>query len=385
MQPLHHSTGSDKERFVRLVEGATSSKFRAGNAFEVLQNGDEIFPSMLEAIEKAEHSIEFLSYVFWRSDIASAFTDALIKKAKSGVKVYLCVDAFGGASMSSRAIWQLERVGVKIGWFRPGGWQNLRLLNNRTHRKILIVDGRIGFTGGVGIADYWTGHAQDRKHWRETHCRIEGPAVADLHDGFTGNWPGEIEPIREAEPCGSVAVQTTISTSGLRPTNAEALFSAVLAGAKHSLQITSAYFVPSKTIENMLISAVSRGVDVTVITNGVNTNHRITMLAGRSSYKRLLEGGIKIFEYAKTLHHGKIFVVDDCWATLGSINLDTRSLVLNDEINVSVVDNDVIKTLRKAFEEDLANSTELHFLNWVRRSRVERLAELGSSVFKNQL
>jgi cardiolipin synthase A/B len=385
MLPSHHSTGSEKERFVRLVEGATSSQFRAGNSFEVLQNGDEIFPSMLSAIQNAEHSIEFLSYVFWRSDIASAFTDALIKKAKAGVKVRLCVDAFGGASMSSRAIWQLERVGVKIGWFRPGGWQNLRLLNNRTHRKILIVDGRIGFTGGVGIADYWTGHAQDLKHWRETHCRIAGPAVADLHAAFIDNWPGELDSIEESEPCGSVAVQTTVSTAGRRPTNAEALFSAVLAGANHSLLITSAYFVPSKSIENLLISAVSRGVEVTILTNGANTNHRITMLAGRSSYRRLLEGGVKLFEYSKTLHHGKIVIVDDCWATLGSINLDTRSLVLNDEINVSIVDHAVVQTLKTAFEEDLAHSKELHFLNWVRRSRAEQLAELGSSIFKNQL
>jgi cardiolipin synthase len=378
----------DRARFEQLVESVTGSPFRAANRVVILQNGDEIFPPMLEAINSAQSSIEFLSYVFWRSEVASGFADALCRKAKSGVKVRLLIDAVGAASISARTIWNLERAGVQVGWFRPGRWKYLNRLNNRTHRKILLVDGQVGFTGGVGIADIWTGYAQDRRHWRETHCLIEGPACDDLHAGFADSWleaTGETLAPTGAKPAGHISVQTTISTAGLRPTAAERLVAAVFANAQHRLWITSAYFVPTPALRRELMAAATRGVDVRVLTNGPQTNHKITRLAGRATYRRLLEAGVRIFEYRPTVHHAKVITADSAWATIGSTNIDARSLILNDELNSSFTDSDLVAELDRQFITDLEQADEIHIPAWLRRSRLSRLVEFGSSLFAKQL
>jgi cardiolipin synthase A/B len=377
-------------RFARIVEEATAAPVRAGNSFELLQNGDEIFPAMLKAIAAAQDHIDFLTYVFWRGQIASDFAAALIGRAKAGVTVRLLIDTVGGATMDSRTLWALERAGAKIAWFRPGrNPLHLRRLNNRTHRKILIVDGHTGFTGGVGIADIWTGHAQDPGHWRETHCRVTGPTIADLHAGFAENWfeaTGENLPAPTPAPAGPVAVQTIISTAGRgRPTTAERLISAVFAATTSRLWITTGYFVPSDAITAALIAASARGVDVRVLTNGRHTDHRLTMHAGRSTYGPLLDAGVKIYEYERTMHHAKIISVDKSWATLGSINLDARSLVLNDELNVAVTDPAIIGALDLQFLEDLKAANHIRPTHWHQRGRLARLAEHGSSVFRHQL
>jgi cardiolipin synthase len=376
-------------QFVPLTEEAVGSPYRPGNTFELLRNGDEIFPAMLEAIRRAEHHIEFLTYVFWRGQIATELATALAARAKAGVRVRLLIDTVGGATMDSRLIWQLERAGATIGWFRPGHWSHLRRLNNRTHRKILITDGRVGFTGGVGIADMWTGHAQDPDHWRETHCRITGPAVADLHAGFAENWleaTGEELTLESPAPTGAVAIQTIISTAGrTRPTAAERLLSAVFSRAEHRLWITTGYFVPSDSVIEALIAAGHHGVDVRVLTNGRHTDHRIAMFSGRSCYGPLLDAGVKIYEYDRTMHHAKIISIDAAWATLGSINLDPRSLVLNDELNVAVTDPVIISSLDLQFLEDLKASNHIRPTQFHQRGRLTRLMESGSSVFRHQL
>jgi cardiolipin synthase len=372
-----------------LTERATGSPWRMGNSFELLQNGDAIFPAMLDAIRGATESIEFLSYVFWRSDIATDFTRALVERAKAGVKVRVLVDAFGGATMSSRAIWQLERAGVLVGWYHPGRWQYLWLLNNRTHRKLLIVDGRIGFTGGVGIAEAWTGNGQDRDHFRETQCRIEGPAVVDLHAGFADNWPdssaSRLSHPRPAAEAGSVAVHTTISRASVRPSEAQRLFREVFASTQSRLWITSAYFVPSQAIQSDLRAAARRGVDVRVLTNGATSNHRFTTMAGRASYQSLLNAGVKIYEYKTTMHHAKVITADGVWGTIGSVNIDARSLVLNDELNVSVLDERVVGAMDHQFLADLEQSAQIKASAWRTRGRMQRLAESGVSIFAGQL
>jgi cardiolipin synthase len=376
-------------KYVSVVEDATGTPYRAGNDVSILQNGDEIFPALLEAVRHAEHSIEFLSYVFWRSHIARQFADALIERARAGVEVRLLVDAVGGASISARTIWLLERAGVKVGWFRPGYWKYLRRLNHRTHRKILLVDGRVGFTGGVGIADQWAGVGQDEQHWRETHCRIAGPACADMYAAFAVSWleaTGEtLKRPHSLEPAGDVAVHTTISTAGPRPTAAEQLVGAVFAATTERLWISSAYFVPGSAIIAGLATAAVRGVDVRVLTNGPSTNHRITRLAGRASYEALLEAGVKIYEYQPTVHHAKVMTADGAWATIGSTNLDPRSLVLNDELNVSFTDRDLVASLDDQFLEDLQQSELMTPVLWAQRSRLDRLAESGAALFADQL
>jgi cardiolipin synthase len=376
-------------KFERVVSDATASPFRAGNQVDILQNGDEIFPALLDAVRRAEHTIEFLSYVFWRSHIAREFAKALIERAQAGVEVRLLIDAVGGASIGARTIWLLERSGVKVGWFRPGYIKYVRRLNHRTHRKILLIDGEVGFTGGVGIADEWAGLGQDEQHWRETHCRVAGPACADMHAAFAESWleaTGERLADRAVpEPAGDVAVHTTISTAGLRPTRVELLVEAVFAAATTRLWLTSAYFVPGPAIIAALAAAAVRGVDVRVLTNGPSTNHRVTRLAGRASYAALLEAGVKIYEYQPTVHHAKVMTADSAWGTIGSTNLDPRSLILNDELNVSFVDPGLIGTLDRQFEEDLQASHLITPDQWALRSRLDRLAESGAALFANQL
>jgi cardiolipin synthase len=371
------------------VEAATGSIHRPGNSLVLLQNGSEIFPAMLEAIRGAKHTVEFLSYVFWRSHIASEFAEALKERAQAGVTVRLLVDAVGGATISARTIWELEKAGVQVGWFRPGNWKYLKRFNSRTHRKLLIADGRIGFTGGIGIADEWTGFGVPKKEWRETHCRIEGPAVADMHAGFSDSWyesvSERLRPVEPAPKAGTIEVHTTISTAGIRPTQAELLVDAVFSSAVKRLWITTAYFVPSPDIVSLLCAAAVRKVDVRILTNGPKTNHRVTRAAGRATYQDLLDAGVRIYEYQPTIHHSKIMTADNTWATLGSTNLDPRSLVIDDELNVSFSNNKLVDQLDNQFLADLELSEEITQEAWARRGRFDRMAEAAASLFAPQL
>jgi cardiolipin synthase len=377
--------------FLAAVEQATGTPYRPGNQFTVLQNGDQIFPLMLAAINSARTSIEFVTYVYWRSHIASQFADALCERARAGVSVRLLIDAVGGAVMNSRTVWQLERSGVQVAWFRPLRWPYLRRLNNRTHRKILLIDGHTGFTGGVGIADEWTGSAGDPQHWRETHCRIIGPACADLRAGFAENWREAtherlvLADSAPVSPAGPVAVHTTSSTAGPQPTAVELLLHAAIATATRRLWITTAYFVPNAELAERLIAAADRGVDVRVLTNGPRTNHRITRLAGQAAYPALLAAGVHIYEYRPTVLHAKVVTADSTWATIGSTNLDDRSLVLNDELNVSVADPAIAAALDRQFLADLDHSTRLDRADWPQRHLAQRAAIAAASVFRHQL
>jgi cardiolipin synthase len=370
-------------------ESVLGVESRAGNHITIFQNGDEIFPAMLEAIQGATTSIELVTYVYWHSQIAREFANALCERARAGVKVRLLIDAFGGAIMSTRMVGQLEQAGVRIAWFRPFSASNWRRFNHRTHRKILIIDGHIGFTGGVGIADQWNGDATDAKHWRETHCRIMGPACVDLAAGFWANWTeatGERLPEQAILPAaGLTTILTTASATGPRPTAVEALFEAAIAAATQRLWITTAYFVPNRAIVSALIAAVARGVDVRVLTNGHRSNHKLTLLAGRATYDALIAGGVKIYEYQLTVIHVKVMTVDKEWVSIGSANIDNRSLVLNDELNVSFVDPQVVVDLDLQFLEDLKHARHMRVALWQRRAWPMRLLEVGSTVFSKQL
>jgi len=380
---------AEQKRFVDLVEAATGSKFRPANKLTILQNGDQIFPAMLAAIRSAKHSIGFTTYVYWSSDIASQFADALSERARAGVKVRLLVDAVGGAVMNARTVWQLERAGVRVAWFRPLRWPYMRKLNNRTHRKVLVVDTKHGFCGGVGIADEWAGNADTPNHFRETHAQITGPAIADLFASFAENWQeatGErLGLMPQPADAGTIAIHTASSTAGTPPTVMERLFQAVITAAQHRLWITTAYFVPSDRLCDALSEAVARSVDVRLLTNGPLTNHRITRWAGRASYARLLGAGVKIYEYQGTVLHSKVLTVDGAWGTIGSANVDDRSLVLNDELNISFTDLDLIGQLDRQFEIDTQRAREIRPSEWPGRPLPGRLAESGASLFRHQL
>jgi cardiolipin synthase len=379
--------------FARLVEALTIAPLREGNRVTVLKNGCEIFPAMLDAINAAEETVDFATYVYWTGSIAPEFADALAARARAGVEVNVLLDAVGAAKMEEELIDRLEQSGATVAWFRPVRWWTLNKLNNRTHRKILVVDGRVGFTGGVGIAEEWTGNCEDPDHWRDTHVRVEGPAARDLLGGFLDNWAEATNSIltgRDHLPDlrgfdDGVQVQVTRSSAEKGSTDAEQLFYAAIACARERLWLTTAYFAPRRAFVDALCEAVRRGVDVRVLVNGPHIDRDLVRRAGQHMYEQLLASGVRIFEYQRTMLHAKTMAVDSAWATIGSINFDNRSFALNDELNLAVRDPAVVATFEKHFLADLDDAVELDLDAWRSRPLAQRARELGGALVRREL
>jgi cardiolipin synthase A/B len=390
---LEDPPGPGTPDFARMVEALTVAPLRQGNRVTVLRNGAEIFPAMLEAIRSAERTIDFATYVYWTGSIAPEFAEALAERSEAGVEVNVLLDAVGAAKMDRSLIDRLEAAGAKVAWFRPTRWYTLHKLNNRTHRKILVVDGRVGFTGGVGIAEEWTGNCEDPGHWRDTHVRVEGPAARDLFGGFLDNWaeatqcilsgPDHLPDIDGFDD--GVQVQVTRSTAEKGATDAEHLFYAAIACAQERIWLTTAYFAPRRAFVEALCEAVGRGVDVRVLTNGPHIDKQVVRQAGHRTYQRMLECGVRIFEYQRTMLHAKVMIVDANWATVGSINFDNRSFALNDELNLSLRDRGVVAGLEKHFLADLDESRELELAAWRSRPVTRRARELASAAVRREL
>ena len=370
--------------FARLVEALTIAPLRQGNRVTVLRNGDEIFPAMLEAIRSAEHTINFATYVYWTGSIAPEFAGALAERAEAGVQVNVLLDAVGAAKMDHSLIERLEEAGAKVAWFRPPKWYTLHKLNNRTHRKILVVDGRVGFTGGVGIAEEWTGNCEDPGHWRDTHVRVEGPAARDLLGGFLDNWAEATQRIlsgpHHLPDVGGfddgVQVQVTRSTAEKGSTDAEHLFYAAIACARERIWLTTAYFAPRRAFVDALCAAVGRGVEVCVLTNGPHMDKQVVRQAGRLAYEQMLECGMRIFEYQRTMLHAKVMIVDANWVTVGSINFDNRSFALNDELNLIIYSRPLAQRLERIFAEDVALSKPVTYSSWRKRGFTAKILEV---------
>jgi cardiolipin synthase A/B len=379
--------------FARLVEALTVAPLRQGNRVTVLRNGREIFPAMLEAIHSAERTVDFATYVYWTGSIAPKFAAALAERAEAGVEVNVLLDAVGAARMDRSLVDRLERAGVTVAWFRPPNRYTLHKLNNRTHRKILVVDGTVGFTGGVGIAEEWTGNGEDPGHWRDTHVRVEGPAARDLLGGFLDNWaeatrcilcgPDHLPDLRGFED--GIQAQVTRSTAEKGSTDAEHLFYAAIACARERIWLTTAYFAPRRAFVDLLCDAVRRGVDVCVLTNGPHIDKQVVRQAGHLTYDRMLECGVRIFEYQRTMLHAKVLIVDANWATVGSVNFDNRSFSLNDELNISLRDQAVVAELEKHFLADQDDAVELDLAAWRARPAVVRARELASAAIRREL
>jgi cardiolipin synthase len=295
--------------------------------------------------------------------------------------------------MDRSLIDQLDDAGAKVAWFRPPKWYTLHKLNNRTHRKILVVDGRVGFTGGVGIAEEWTGNCEDPGHWRDTHVRVEGPAARDLLGGFLDNWAEATQcilsgPDHLPDVAGfddGIQVQVTRSTAEKGSTDAEHLFYAAIACARERIWLTTAYFAPRRAFVEALCEAVGRGVDVRVLTNGPHIDKQVVRQAGHRTYERMLECGVRIFEYQRTMLHAKVMIVDANWATVGSINFDNRSFALNDELNLSLRDREVVAGLEKHFLADTDDARELSLAGWRARPVARRARELASAAVRREL
>jgi len=363
-----------------------------GNRIELLVNGDEIFPAMLSAIEEANQSINMLSYIYWEGEIAERFADALSAASRRGVDVRVVLDAAGAHRMDQALVARMEDAGCVVAWFNPVRWYSLARFNHRTHRKVLVVDGRIGFTGGVGIAEEWTGDAQDEDHWRDDHFRFDGPVVRYLQGSFVENWrqaTGEVltgeKVFPELEPVGDVRM-SVINTGPVGATS-EIGFSYWLMfhGARERIYVATPYFVPDPDLELGLTTAARRGLDVRLLVPNDYQDSRLVRYASQTWYKELLEAGVRVYEYQPTMMHVKAVSVDREWAIVGSANFDSRSFEINFEIAVAVFDAPFVATLDASFEEDLRQAREITLEDVERRSWLERARDRAARMLREQL
>ena len=389
---MKHQFGVREMAFLQTMHALTGTTLAEGNRVELLKNGVRIFPSMLAAIRAAKKTINLEFYIYWDGEIARSFAEALAERARAGVKVNVILDAVGSATMSRELIEFMERNGIEVEWYHPLRWYTLSRVNHRTHRKLLIVDGEVGFCGGVGIADVWLGDADTRDRWRDTVIRVEGPVVTQMQFAFMDNWVksrGELltglDYFPKIEPRGECLAQVLKSSPSEGSSAAKLMFIVSIVSAKKSIYISSAYFLPDRDTIRAFEGAVRRGVDIRVIVPGEYTDVPMARHAGRLYYGHLLRRGIRIFEYQPTMMHAKAMVVDGIWTTVGSSNFDDRSFRLNDEVNVNVYSESVAAEAEQMFFEDLARSEEITRRRWLDRSWVDRVKERVSSWLKPQM
>ena len=363
-----------------------------GNRFDVLLNGDEIFPAMLLAIRNARKTINFESYIYWSGSIGREFADALSERARSGVKVRVLLDWLGSNKLDKEQLDTMKRAGVDVRRFHEPVWYHLDRINNRTHRKELIVDGRIGFTGGVGIADQWTGHAEDPEHWRDTHFRAEGPVVAQMQAVFLDNWmkvTGEVLHSDEYFPAlaesGGGAGQMFSSSPQGGSESMQLMYLLAITAAAKSIHLSSAYFVPDDLALKALVAAAKRGVRIQIITPGKHMDAETVRRASRARWGDLLAAGIEIFEYQPTMYHCKVMIVDALWVSVGSTNFDSRSFSLNDEANLNISDQPFAERQVAIFQQDLARSRQITLSEWQQRPIMEKLLEHSAALLRHQL
>ncbi len=378
--------------FVRLVSHLLGPPLRDGHRVTTLLNGEQIFPAMLEAIRAAEQTITFETFIYWSGDIAEEFSDALAERARAGVRVHVLLDWLGSKRLDRESIDKMKRAGVQVDRYRPLRWYHLNRMNNRTHRKIMVVDGRVGFTGGVGIADQWQGQGDSPEHWRDTHYRIEGPAVAQLQAAFADNWnkthPEIMDDDRyfpELHPAGTICAQVIKTSPREGASSARLLYLLSIASARRRILIANSYFVPDRACVKALLAAKQRGVEVAVIVPGKHIDTVVTRRASRALWGPLLEAGIEIYEFQPTMFHCKIMVVDDCWTSVGSTNFDNRSFRLNDEANLNVLDADFAAEQVRQFEADLRRSRRITFDEWKNRPLHIRCIEWCASLVRSQV
>lgn len=389
---MKHQFGVGDEAFLQTVHALIGSPLQQGNRVEVLRNGVEFFPAMLGAIQSAQKSITMETYIYWDGEVGRRFAEALAERARAGVAVKLILDAVGSAPMSRSLIDFMRKNGIEVTWYHPVRWYTLSRVNHRTHRKLLIIDGRIGFTGGAGIADEWQGDADSPSHWRDTQVRIEGPAVSQMQYAFMDNWvkargliPTGLEFFPRVDPAGDSLVHIVKSSPSEGVSTVKLLYALALVSAKKSVSISNAYFLPDSDAIRALEGAVRRGVDVRVIVPGRWTDVPIVRAASRWHYERLLKRGVRIFEYQGTMMHAKTMMVDGVWTTIGSSNFDARSFRLNDEVNAGIWDERIAGQMESMFAEDLSRSVEITLGRWRRRPWFARFKESVADFLKPQL
>ncbi|MFI2229040.1 phospholipase D-like domain-containing protein [Nocardia testacea] len=380
--PRHAQAPTAAARMRRRLERLLGVAATEGNALVALRNGDEIFPAMLGAIRDAEHTVDMMTFVYWQGDIARQFAYALAERAEAGLRVRLLLDGFGSRSIEKDLLRLMERAGVQVAWFRrPLSLSPLKQ-NHRCHRKVLVVDERTAFTGGVGIAEEWCGDARNEHEWRDTHVRIEGPAVDGVAAAFAQNWAechddlfDDRDRFAPQEPQGSAVVQVVRGSASMGWQDMQTLLRVVIESAEQRLRLATAYFAPDAYFIELLCAAARRGVEVEIVLPGPHTDKRVCQLAGQHFYGDLLACGVKILQYQPTMMHAKVITVDGIAALVGSTNFNRRSLDHDEEIMLVVLDEQFTATLDEHFEADMTVSELIEETRWQRRSLAQRVRE----------
>ena len=387
----HRFAVSDPE-FLRSMDHLLGPGVLAGNRIKALQNGDEIFPAMLAAIGSARETITFETYIYWSGEIGKKFSEALCERAKAGVKVHVLLDWVGTGKIEKQYLEDLKAAGVEVERYHPLRWYSVTRINNRTHRKLLVVDGKIGFTGGVGIADLWAGHAQSKDHWRDSHYQVEGPAVAQMQAAFTDNWIKTRAKVLfgngyfpELKPVGASLAQVFKSSRGEGSESVRLMYLLSIASATKTVRLQAAYFVPDDLAIETFVAARKRGVKIEIIVPGPHTDAKIVQSASRSLWGALLDAGVQIYEYQPTMYHCKVLIVDDAWVSVGSTNFDDRSFRLNDEANLNIYDAAFAIEQVKVFEGDKGKSRLMTRGEFKNRSKVGKMFDEIAGTFRRQL
>jgi cardiolipin synthase A/B len=383
---------SSDPQFTRSMGLLLGPPVVGGNRFEALVNGDAIFPSMLDGIRSARHTITFETFIYWSGAIGEEIARALSDQARAGIAVHVLLDWVGSSKMDKHYLQMLREAGAEVIQYHKPHWTGLGRMNDRTHRKLLVIDGRIGFTGGVGIADEWTGHAQDEKHWRDTHFRVEGPAVGQMQAVFMDNWvkaTGNVlhGPLYfpEIDAAGDGFAHVFSSSPSGGSDDMQLMYLMAITAATHSIDLSSAYFVPDKLTINAIVEATKRGVKVRVITPGKHIDTHTVREASRACWGDLLEAGVEMYEYQPTMFHCKLMVVDEYLASVGSTNFDSRSFKLNDEANLNIYDSSFARQQRAIFDGDVARAKRITLEEWRRRPLSEKLLERAVALLDSQL
>jgi cardiolipin synthase len=390
--PIPHQYATADSQFVRTMGTLLGPAFLPGNRVTSLLNGDQVFPAMLQAIRSAKRSITFENYIFWSSEVGKEFASALSERARAGVRTHLLLDWVGSEKIDQKFLQQMRQAGVELVEYRPLHWYNLDRLNHRDHRRVLVIDGRIGFTGGMGVADKWLGHAQDKDHWRDSHFRVEGPVVAQLQAAFMDDWfetKGVIldgpDYFPDLDPVGSSWAQAFRSSPSGGSESVRLMYLLAIASAARSIRIANSYFVPDRIAVDMLAQARRRGVDVEIIVPGPILDAQVVRRASRRMWGPLLEAGVRIYEYQPTMYHTKVMVVDDLWVSVGSTNFDERSFRLNQEVNLNLLDPKFAAEQARVFADDRARSKRITLEEWRHRPVWERVEEFVAGRIRGQL
>jgi cardiolipin synthase A/B len=383
----------DSPEFLHNLEAIVDAQVNHHTVLQVLTNGEVFYEAELDAIRAAERTVNLEAYIFQAGEVTRRFVEAMTERARAGVKVSIVLDALGSLSARASYFKGLIAAGGNVEWYNPVKWNRLPRYNNRTHRELLIVDGKLGFIGGAGVADHWLKNRGKNKRWRDTMVRVEGDAVPNLQAVFAENWleaSGELLSGRDYYPIYDVPSEAAVlvvnsTPSGGGATRARMLFQLLVASAQKSIHITTPYFLPDASLRDELVRArEERGVEVKIVVPGQHSDHMLTRSSSRLAYGKLLRAEARIYEYEPAMIHAKILLVDGIWSVVGSTNFDNRSFGLNDEVNLAAFDESFTSRLEEDFARDVSESREVTYEAWRRRSIFERAPELLGWVFERQ-